>query len=132
MQNFLDSLSNPAFSRTKLVKGDWVNLYNPHFASWLAQRQQEVNLRLESIHLEEMCKMDVEVWLAEKNRSEIEVVDFIIVLKESLEAITTRHPHFTGANKEALRLRLERLLNYLPADLLNVIKNSISGTTICQ
>lgn len=60
-EEFLKTIETSGPHLTSGLKGDWVGLYrrffrSAHFEGWLRYRQQEVNQKLQALHVEALCQ----------------------------------------------------------------------------
>ncbi|KRY15838.1 Protein DENND6B [Trichinella patagoniensis] len=86
-EEFLKFVENADLPSRTGIKGDWINLYRlfcdtKTFTYWLKQRQTEVNTRLRMLHLEALAGATVDCTL--QSKIEVEVVDFILKLRDAL------------------------------------------------
>ncbi|VDL97480.1 unnamed protein product [Schistocephalus solidus] len=126
----------------------------PHFVAWLTRRESEIRAKLQSLHLSAIACADFTLWL--EDRSEIEIVDMIIQLNQRIvrpycrllslpfllflllllvvnkhfftDTVRQTRPGACDVTADALRKQIGVLLQALPEDLRNVVKNSASGT----
>ncbi|XP_032973978.1 protein DENND6B isoform X2 [Rhinolophus ferrumequinum] len=122
--DFLRSLDHAGPQLTCILKGDWLGLYrrffkSPHFDGWYRQRRKEMAHKLEALHLEAICEADIETWM--KDKSEVEVVDLILKLREKL---VRAQGHQLPVKEETLhraQLNIEMVIGSLPKDLQAVL-----------
>uniref|UniRef100_A0A7N5ZUT2 UDENN domain-containing protein n=1 Tax=Anabas testudineus TaxID=64144 RepID=A0A7N5ZUT2_ANATE len=86
-EEFMSTLDHTGPQLTSMLKGDWMGLYrkffrSPNFNGWYRQRNKEMTQKLESLHLEVICDADLLGWA--KDKSEVEIVDLILKLREKL------------------------------------------------
>ncbi|XP_041832900.1 protein DENND6B isoform X3 [Melanotaenia boesemani] len=86
---FLSTLDHAGPQLTSLLRGDWMGLYrkffrSPNFDGWYRERHKEMTQKLESLHLEVICDADLLGWT--KDKSEVEIVDLILKLREKLSS----------------------------------------------
>uniref|UniRef100_A0A3Q3J010 UDENN domain-containing protein n=1 Tax=Monopterus albus TaxID=43700 RepID=A0A3Q3J010_MONAL len=84
---FMSTLDHTGPQLTSVLKGDWIGLYrkffrSPNFDGWYRHRHKEMTQKLESLHLEVICDADLLGWT--KDKSEVEIVDLILKLREKL------------------------------------------------
>uniref|UniRef100_A0A672R192 Protein DENND6B-like n=1 Tax=Sinocyclocheilus grahami TaxID=75366 RepID=A0A672R192_SINGR len=105
------------------LKGDWTGLYrrffhSPNFDGWYRLRHREMTQKVECLHLEAICATDLLTWT--KDKSEVEIVDLILKLREKL--VTRKHQLPV---KEELLVRLEQsiqtIISSLPEDLQTLL-----------
>uniref|UniRef100_A0A671SVW6 DENN/MADD domain containing 6B n=1 Tax=Sinocyclocheilus anshuiensis TaxID=1608454 RepID=A0A671SVW6_9TELE len=105
------------------LKGDWTGLYrrffrSPNFDGWYRLRHREMIQKVECLHLEAICAADLLTWT--KDKSEVEIVDLILKLREKL--VTRKHQLPV---KEELLERLEQsiqtIISSLPEDLQTLL-----------
>ena len=82
---------------TSGIKGDWLGLYKkffrcPNFQLWYETRCKEVNEQLNQVHIKAILEADLMTWV--KNKSEVEVVDLVLTLKDKIKSlqISDHHP----------------------------------------
>uniref|UniRef100_A0A0V0J273 Protein DENND6B n=2 Tax=Schistocephalus solidus TaxID=70667 RepID=A0A0V0J273_SCHSO len=131
MEEFFRTLETLGPQLTCEIKGDWAGLYRsffsgPHFVAWLTRRESEIRAKLQSLHLSAIACADFTLWL--EDRSEIEIVDMIIQLNQRIDTVRQTRPGACDVTADALRKQIGVLLQALPEDLRNVVKNSASGT----
>ncbi|KAJ3612579.1 hypothetical protein NHX12_020850 [Muraenolepis orangiensis] len=86
-EEFMSTLEHAGPHLTSMLKGDWMGLYrrffrSPNFDGWYRLRRREMTLKLECLHLEAVCDADLVGWT--KDKSEVEVVDLVLKLREKL------------------------------------------------
>uniref|UniRef100_A0A8C5BS89 DENN/MADD domain containing 6B n=1 Tax=Gadus morhua TaxID=8049 RepID=A0A8C5BS89_GADMO len=86
-EEFMATLEHAGPHLTSMLKGDWMGLYrrffrSPNFDGWYRLRRREMTQKLESLHLEAVCDADLVGWT--KDKSEVEVVDLVLKLREKL------------------------------------------------
>ncbi|XP_075409557.1 protein DENND6B isoform X2 [Tenrec ecaudatus] len=122
--DFLRSLERGGPQLTCLLQGDWLGLYrrffkSPHFDGWYRQRHKEMARKLEALHLEAICEADIQAW--RKGRSEVEVVDLVLKLREKL---VRAQVHQLPVKEETLRrvqLYMQTITSSLPKDLQGLL-----------
>ena len=75
---------------TSGIKGDWIGLYKkffrcPNFKLWYETRCQEVNEQLNQVHIKAILDADLKSWV--RNKSEVEVIDLVLTLKEKIKSL---------------------------------------------
>jgi len=123
-EDFIKTLDQTGPQLTSGLKGDWVGLYRkflhtPNFEGWLKYRQQEVNQKLQELHIEVMCQTDLVSWI--RGRNEVEVVDLVLRLRDKLASIQSNRVSLPVEVRTKLRSRLEDVISALPADLRSVL-----------
>ncbi|XP_058937415.1 protein DENND6B isoform X1 [Kogia breviceps] len=118
--DFLRSLEHSGPQLTCLLKGDWLGLYrrffkSPHFDGWYRQRHKEMTQKLEALHLEAICEANIEIWM--KDKSEVEVVDLVLKLRERLVRAQGHQLPVKEATLKRARLYIETVIGSLPKDL---------------
>ncbi|XP_059969241.1 protein DENND6B isoform X4 [Mesoplodon densirostris] len=118
--DFLRSLEHSGPQLTCLIKGDWLGLYrrffkSPHFDGWYRQRHKEMAQKLEALHLEAICEANIEIWM--KDKSEVEVVDLVLKLRERLVRAQGHQLPVKEATLKRARLYIETVIGSLPKDL---------------
>ncbi|XP_027396225.1 protein DENND6B isoform X3 [Bos indicus x Bos taurus] len=122
--DFLQSLERSGPQLTCVLKGDWLGLYrrffkSPHFDGWYRQRHREMTQKLEALHLEAICEANIEIWM--KDKSEVEVVDLILKLRERLVRAQGHQLPVKEATLKRARLYIDTAIGSLPKDLQAVL-----------
>ncbi|XP_028346608.1 protein DENND6B isoform X2 [Physeter macrocephalus] len=122
--DFLRSLEHSGPQLTCLLKGDWLGLYrrffkSPHFDGWYRQRHKEMAQKLEALHLEAICEANIEIWM--KDKSEVEVVDLVLKLRERLVRAQGHQLPVKEATLKRARLYIETVIGSLPKDLQAIL-----------
>ncbi|KAL0625582.1 Protein DENND6B [Plecturocebus cupreus] len=122
--DFLRSLEHAGPQLTCILKGDWLGLYrrffkSPHFDGWYRQRHKEMALKLEALHLEAICEANIETWM--KDKSEVEVVDLVLKLREKLVRAQGHQLPVKEATLQQAQLYIETVIGSLPKDLQAVL-----------
>lgn len=123
-EEFIKTLEHSGPQLTSGLKGNWVGLYRkffytPNFEGWLRYRQQEINQKLQALHIEAMCQTDLLAWIQDKK--EVEVVDLVLRLREKLASIQNSEVPLSKDVAMKLRNNLESVINALPSDLRSVL-----------
>ncbi|XP_002168763.2 protein DENND6A [Hydra vulgaris] len=113
---------------TSKLKGNWTLLYqkffkSPNFEVWFCKRRQEVNNKLEILHLEALCNADVNSWT--KGKDEVEIVDLYMYVKKTLLYCKTGNVYVSPSIRHDLHSQLLMVLKALPSDLQEVLKKSL-------
>ncbi|XP_075863002.1 protein DENND6B isoform X2 [Microcebus murinus] len=122
--DFLRSLEHAGPQLTCILKGDWLGLYrrffkSPHFDGWYRQRHREMAQKLEALHLEAICEANIESWM--KDKSEVEVVDLVLKLREKLARAQAHQLPVKEATLQRAQLYIETVIRSLPKDLQAVL-----------
>ncbi|XP_058529864.1 protein DENND6B isoform X2 [Ochotona princeps] len=122
--DFLRSLEHAGPQLTCILKGDWLGLYrrffkSPHFDGWYRQRHREMAHKLEALHLEALCEADLETWM--KDKSEVEVVDLVLKLREKLVRAQGHQLPVKEATLQRVQLYVTMAIGSLPKDLQAVL-----------
>uniref|UniRef100_A0A7N5K8M9 DENN domain containing 6B n=1 Tax=Ailuropoda melanoleuca TaxID=9646 RepID=A0A7N5K8M9_AILME len=122
--DFLRSLEHAGPQLTCILKGDWLGLYrrffkSPHFDGWYRQRHREMAQKLEALHLEAICEANIETWM--KDKSEVEVVDLVLKLREKLVQAQGHQLPVKEATLQRAQLYIETVIGSLPKDLQAVL-----------
>ncbi|XP_069437954.1 protein DENND6B isoform X11 [Ovis canadensis] len=122
--DFLHNLERSGPQLTCVLKGDWLGLYrrffkSPHFDGWYRQRRREMAQKLEALHLEAICEANIELWM--KDKSEVEVVDLILKLRERLVRAQGHQLPVKEATLKRARLYIDTAIGSLPKDLQAVL-----------
>uniref|UniRef100_A0A8C1KWV4 DENN/MADD domain containing 6B n=1 Tax=Cyprinus carpio TaxID=7962 RepID=A0A8C1KWV4_CYPCA len=105
------------------LKGDWTGLYrrffrSPNFDSWYRLRHREMTQKVECLHLEAICAADLLTW--NKDKSEVEIVDLILKLREKL--VTRKHQLPVKEELlEKLEQSIQTIISSLPEDLQTLL-----------
>ncbi|XP_063782741.1 protein DENND6B isoform X1 [Pseudophryne corroboree] len=115
-------LTGPQFSSP--IKGDWIGLYrrflkSPHFDGWYRQKQREMRERLETAHLKVICEANIAAWI--KNKSEVEIVDLVLKLRDKLLRAHRQHLPVSSASLTRLKLHIDEVICSLPEDLQSIL-----------
>ncbi|XP_060885974.1 protein DENND6B [Labrus mixtus] len=121
---FMSTLEHTGPQLTSMLKGDWMGLYrkffrSPNFDGWFRQRHKEMTQKLESIHLEVICDADLLGWTKEK--SEVEIVDLILKLREKLVKARRQQLQVRDGVVEKLDDFIHSIIQSLPEDLQTVL-----------
>ncbi|XP_048209616.1 protein DENND6B isoform X2 [Perognathus longimembris pacificus] len=121
---FLRSLEHAGPQLTCILKGDWLGLYrrffkSPHFDGWYRQRHKEMAQKLEALHLEAICEANIEAWM--KDKSEVEVVDLVLKLREKLVRAECHQLPVKEATLQRAQLYIKTVISSLPKDLQTVL-----------
>uniref|UniRef100_A0A2K5YDT3 DENN domain containing 6B n=1 Tax=Mandrillus leucophaeus TaxID=9568 RepID=A0A2K5YDT3_MANLE len=92
---------------------------SPHFDGWYRQRHKEMALKLEALHLEAICEANIETWM--KDKSEVEVVDLVLKLREKLVRAQSHQLPVKEATLQRAQLYIETVIGSLPKDLQAVL-----------
>ncbi|KAF5928234.1 hypothetical protein HPG69_014839 [Diceros bicornis minor] len=122
--DFLRSLEHAGPQLTCILKGDWLGLYrrffkSPHFDGWYRQRHKEMVQKLEALHLEAICEANIEAWM--KDKSEVEVVDLVLKLREKLVRAQGHQLPVKEATLQRAQLYIKTVIGSLPKDLQAVL-----------
>ncbi|XP_055963017.1 protein DENND6B isoform X4 [Sorex fumeus] len=122
--DFLRSLEQAGPQLTCVLKGDWRGLYrrffkSPHFDGWFRQRHREMTQKLEALHLEAICEANLENWM--KDKSEVEIVDLVLKLREKLVRAQGHQLPVTVATLQRAKLYIDTVVGSLPKDLQAVL-----------
>ncbi|XP_061493918.1 protein DENND6B [Rhineura floridana] len=123
-EDFLKTLEQTGPQLTCVLKGDWMGLYrrffrSPNFDGWYRQRQRDMMHKLEALHLEAICEANIWAWM--KDKSEVEVVDLVLKLREKL--VRTRC-HRLPVKEETLQRvsqYITTIIGTLPEDLQAIL-----------
>uniref|UniRef100_A0A671UDH8 DENN/MADD domain containing 6B n=1 Tax=Sparus aurata TaxID=8175 RepID=A0A671UDH8_SPAAU len=120
---FMTTLDHTGPQLTSGLKGDWMGLYRKFFRSqnfdgWYRHRHKEMTQKLESLHLEVICDADLLGWT--KDKSEVEIVDLILKLREKL--VTRRQQlQVKDGVLDKLDAFINSIISSLPEDLQTVL-----------
>ncbi|XP_066285572.1 protein DENND6A-like isoform X2 [Branchiostoma lanceolatum] len=125
-EEFLKTVEHSGPQLTSGLRGDWEGLYRRFFRSsnfegWLRARQQEVDDKLQALHLEALCDADLSLWI--QGRPEVEVVDLVLKLREKMFAATNQ-VCVKDEVLQRLNLHLDGIIRALPEDLRSILKSS--------
>ncbi|XP_024858904.1 protein DENND6B isoform X1 [Kryptolebias marmoratus] len=124
--DFLSTLDHAGPQLTSLLRGDWMGLYrkffrSPNFDGWYRQRHKEMTQKLESLHLEVICDADLLGWT--KDKSEVEIVDLILKLREKLIKARRQQLQVRDGVLDKLDVFMSSMVSSLPADLQGVLNS---------
>ncbi|XP_034719958.1 protein DENND6B-like [Etheostoma cragini] len=119
-EDFLSTLDLAGPPLTSGLKGDWTGLYrkffrSPNFDGWYRHRHKEMTQKLESLHLVALGDADLMSWTREK--SEVEIVDFILKLREKLNKARRQQLQVKDGVLEKLETSIAAAVGLLPAAL---------------
>ncbi|CAI8056546.1 Protein DENND6B [Geodia barretti] len=100
-------------------------LSSPNFISWFSVRKEEANQKLRLIHLDQLCKADIGFWMRDKQ--EVEIVDFLLQVKECLSRATRQYPSVSAQTVHTLQSQIRTIISSLPEDLQSCLKSSFSS-----
>lgn len=123
-EEFMATLDHSGPQLTSMSKGDWMGLYRKFFRSlnfdgWYRQRQKEMTQKLESLHLEVICDADLIGWT--KDKSEVEVVDVIIKLREKMTKAHQQQLQVRDGVMDKLETFIKSIISSLPEDLQTLL-----------
>uniref|UniRef100_A0A672GR88 UDENN domain-containing protein n=1 Tax=Salarias fasciatus TaxID=181472 RepID=A0A672GR88_SALFA len=121
---FMATLEHAGPQLTSLLKGDWMGLYrkffrSPNFDGWYRHRHKEMTQKLESLHLEVICDADLLGWT--KDKSEVEIVDLILKLREKLVRARRQQLQVKDGVLDKLDVFITSIIGSLPEDLQTVL-----------
>ncbi|KAE8281169.1 Protein DENND6B DENN domain-containing protein 6B [Larimichthys crocea] len=121
---FMSTLDHTGPQLTSVLKGDWMGLYrkffrSPNFDRWYRHRHKEMTQKLESLHLEVICDADLQGWT--KDKSEVEIVDLILKLREKLNKARRQQLQVKDGVLDKLDDFINSMIRTLPEDLHNVL-----------
>ncbi|KAM6100989.1 protein DENND6B [Pterocles gutturalis] len=123
-EDFMKTLEHAGPQLTCVLKGDWLGLYrrffkSPNFDGWYRQRHKEMTQKLEALHLEAICDANIVAWM--KDKSEVEIVDLVLKLREKLVRARCQHLPVKEETLQRVGLYIETIIGSLPADLQAVL-----------
>ncbi|XP_054876295.1 protein DENND6B isoform X2 [Poeciliopsis prolifica] len=121
---FISTLDHTGPQLTSMLRGDWMGLYrkffrSPNFDGWYRQRHREMTQKLESLHLETICDADLLGWT--KDKSEVEIVDLILKLREKLIKARRQQLQVKDGVLDKLDAFINSVIGSLPEDLQPVL-----------
>ncbi|KFD54827.1 hypothetical protein M513_04261 [Trichuris suis] len=124
LDEFIKAVENAGLPTVAGVKGDWIGLYRAfcetkNFQFWLQRRQLEADIKLRLLHLEAIAEAPLTDTLSTK--VEVEVVDFILKLREALVMLYSLSCLSKSFMKVVIRLfqnMFKSLINILRSDCL--------------
>ncbi|KAI8478765.1 Protein dennd6a [Branchiostoma belcheri] len=124
-EEFLKTVEHSGPQLTSGLRGDWEGLYRRFFRSsnfegWLRARQQEVDDKLQALHLEALCDADLSLWI--QGRPEVEVVDLVLKLREKMKFAASNRVCVKEEVLQRLTLHLDGIIRALPEDLRSILK----------
>ncbi|KAM4602306.1 protein DENND6B, partial [Discoglossus pictus] len=123
-EELMKTLEHTGPQLTSSIKGDWMGLYrrflkSPHFDGWYRQKQREMRDRLETAHLKVICDANISAWI--KNKSEVEIVDLVLKLRDKLHRAHRQHLPVSSASLQKLKLHIDAVICSLPDDLQSIL-----------
>ncbi|OPJ71472.1 protein DENND6B [Patagioenas fasciata monilis] len=123
-EDFMKTLEHAGPQLTCVLKGDWLGLYrrffkSPNFDGWYRQRHKEMTQKLEALHLEAICDANIVAWM--KDKSEVEIVDLVLKLREKLVRAQCQHLPVKEETLQRVGLYIETIIGSLPEDLQAVL-----------
>ncbi|KAL8222594.1 UNVERIFIED_CONTAM: Protein dennd6b [Gekko kuhli] len=124
-EEFLKTLDQAGPQLTCVVKGDWMGLYrrffrSPNFDGWYRQRHKEMMHKLEALHLEAISEANIGTWM--KHKSEVEVVDLVLKLREKLVQAGRHHLPVKEETVQRVGQHITTIIGALPEDLQGVLR----------
>ncbi|XP_047245183.1 protein DENND6B isoform X2 [Girardinichthys multiradiatus] len=121
---FMSTLDHAGPQLTSMLRGDWMGLYRKFFRSsnfdgWYRQRHREMTEKLESLHLETISDADLLGWT--KDKSEVEIVDLILKLREKLIKARRQQLQVKDGVLEKLDVFINSIVRSLPEELQPVL-----------
>ncbi|XP_036432666.1 protein DENND6B [Colossoma macropomum] len=121
---FMATLDHAGPQLTSMLKGDWMGLYkrffrSPNFDGWYRLRHREMTQKVECLHLEAICDADLLSWT--KDKSEVEIVDLVLKLREKLMRARKHHLPVKEELLEKLENYIQIVISSLPEDLQTVL-----------
>ncbi|XP_035379795.1 protein DENND6B [Electrophorus electricus] len=121
---FMATLDHAGPQLTSVLKGDWPGLYKRFFRSanfdgWYRLRHKEMTQKVECLHLEAICDADLLSWT--KDKSEVEIVDLILKLREKLIRARKIQLPVKDELLEKLESYIQTVISSLPEDLQTVL-----------
>eukprot|EP00039_Didymoeca_costata_P006971 m.95051 g.95051 ORF g.95051 m.95051 type:complete len:649 (+) comp13474_c0_seq1:417-2363(+) len=107
---------------------NWIAVYrrflkSPNFKGWLAEKEEAANNELLRLYLDQVCDVDLSVWL--KKKTEVEKVDFFLRVRDA----AVKGSQCNNLQKhtiEILNAKMEALLATLPEDLQTSMAFSVT------
>uniref|UniRef100_A0A4W3JHI0 DENN/MADD domain containing 6B n=1 Tax=Callorhinchus milii TaxID=7868 RepID=A0A4W3JHI0_CALMI len=93
---------------------------SPNFDGWFRLRHQEMARKLQTLHLEVLCETDLLLWVRDK--SEVEIVDLVLKLREKLETARIQHLPVNQQLLHKLESYINTVISSLPEDLQAVLQ----------
>ncbi|XP_076578862.1 protein DENND6B isoform X1 [Chaetodon auriga] len=145
---FMSTLDQTGPQLTSVLKGDWMGLYrkffrSPNFDGWYRHRHREMTQKLESLHLEVICDAvspfvcslssycvpvdDLMFWPLQdllgwtKDKSEVEIVDLILKLREKLIKARRQQLQVKDGVLDKLDTFIDSIVSSLPEDLQTLL-----------
>lgn len=124
---FLKGMEGAGPHLTSGIKGNWTALYQrflstPNFTRWYFNRKEEAHQKLRLLHLDTLCKADVSFWMRDKQ--EVEIVDFLIQVRECLTTAQQQHPSIPPATLHGVQTLMQLVVSKLPEDLQSCLRAS--------
>nr|XP_039247890.1 protein DENND6A-like [Styela clava] len=123
-EEFLATVDSQGPQLTSVTKGNWSGLYkkffqSPNFTAWLNSRRMEMESKIAALHLAGLSEMDLVAWC--KDKSEVEIVDMILKLREKLDSVKRHEVELSLAKVSNLQNQMLSIVNTLPSDLKLVL-----------
>ncbi|KAJ6651428.1 hypothetical protein lerEdw1_021001 [Lerista edwardsae] len=123
-EDFLKTLEHAGPQLTCVLKGDWMGLYrrffkSPNFDGWYRYRHREMAHKLEALHLEAISEANIRAWM--KDKSEVEVVDLVLKLREKLVRAKCHHLPVKEEALQQVGQHITTVMGALPEDLQAVL-----------
>ncbi|XP_034382124.1 protein DENND6B isoform X2 [Cyclopterus lumpus] len=130
--DFMSTLDHTGPQLTSVLKGDWMGLYrkffrSPNFDGWYRHRHKEMTQKLESLHLEVICDADLMSWT--KDKSEVEIVDLILKLREKLIKARRQQLQVKDGVLDKLDAFIKSIISSLPGGLQTVLSTQCTLNT---
>ncbi|KAF5901673.1 protein DENND6B [Clarias magur] len=121
---FMASLEHAGPQTTSTRKGDWLGLYKQFFQSsnfdgWFRAKHREMSNKMDCLHLEAICDADLLTWT--KDKSEVEIVDLILKLREKLARAHTHQLPVKWELLNKLENYIHSVISSLPEDLQTLL-----------
>ena len=125
VEEFIQTLPGYGPQLTYKIKSDWPSLYrkffkSPNFEHWFEDKKQQVNEKLELLHLEALCRADMNIWIDKKE--EVEIVDLYMQIQKRYS--NNRNNLITKEIRLQLEAQMNVILESLPEDLRDVLQKN--------
>ncbi|KAJ3266719.1 Protein dennd6a [Chytriomyces hyalinus] len=108
----------PAQSRRSLLDFYRQFFKSANFAAWLQHRSAELNREWRGHYIDVLCDSDVQVWVNQRGRQEIECVDLLLRLKDEVAKYSQYFPEFSDnlSTQQTIFSAADISAGFIPSD----------------
>eukprot|EP00730_Choanoeca_flexa_P003968 TRINITY_DN11553_c0_g1_i2.p1 TRINITY_DN11553_c0_g1~~TRINITY_DN11553_c0_g1_i2.p1 ORF type:complete len:850 (+),score=153.85 TRINITY_DN11553_c0_g1_i2:85-2634(+) len=126
-RNFLESLPACKLLLKQTRNGDWLGLYamflkSRNFRGWLSLKRQNAQQQLLQLYVQSILDFEASAWASKS--SEVEIVDFLIRIRTTLEKRASYKLDLSASDMNRLRKRAEVLESFLSPELQQSLQMS--------